>query len=67
MTIERATEQISYTVSGVGTFAGLVFNEWLALGGFIIMLMTFAVNTYFRLKRDEREQKIADRKFDAEI
>lgn len=65
MTIERATEQVSYAVSGVGTFAGLVFNEWLALGGLIIMMMTFAVNTYFRLKRDKREQKMSDREFDA--
>jgi len=57
MAIVKTTEQASYIVSGSGTLAGLAFNEWLALGGFILMAMTFGVNTYFRWKHDKREER----------
>jgi len=53
-------EQASYAASTSGTIAGLVFNEWLAFGGFILMLLTFGVNTYYRWKADKRDQKLQE-------
>jgi len=58
-------ETVSYATSTSGTIAGLVFNEWLALGGFCIMLATFGVNTYFRLQERKDKNKLEElrRKF----
>ena len=57
MSVIKTTEQASYIVSGTGTLAGLAFNEWLALGGLVIMALTFAVNTYFRWKHYKLEER----------
>lgn len=45
----------SYVTAGSGTVLGLAFNEWLALAGFLLMLLTFGVNTYYKRKADKRQ------------
>lgn len=51
----------SYISSGAIAGAGAwTVNEWLMVGGFLLGLATFAVNWYFKLRRDQREQAEAD-------
>lgn len=39
---------ISYSASVVTTVAGFTINEWVALGGFLIGVATFAVNWWYK-------------------
>lgn len=45
---EKATVAATYSASAVTTMAGLTINEWVALGGFLIGVATFAVNLWFK-------------------
>lgn len=45
----------SYMTAFISFFAGLNFNDWLALAGFIVVFATYLTNLYFQLKRDNRE------------
>ncbi len=42
------TSAVSYGASAVTTIAGLTINEWVALGGFLIGVATFAVNWWYK-------------------
>lgn len=52
---EQLASTVAYATTGSGTVLGLAFNEWVALAGFLLMLLTFGVNTYFKWKADRRE------------
>lgn len=45
----------SYLAGFSSFFAGLNFNDWLALAGFIVVFATYLTNLYFQSKRDNRE------------
>lgn len=45
----------SYIGSLVSIFAGLTFENILALGGFIILVSTFLMNRHYRKKADLRD------------
>lgn len=50
---------VSYTASGTATMFGvLTFNEWLALGGFVIAVLTFLFNVHHKreMRKIAREQ-----------
>lgn len=40
----------TYTASAITVVSGLSLTEWLAIGGFVMGLLTFAVNLYFQHK-----------------
>lgn len=50
----QASTAVSYTTSA-GVIAGGVYtlNEWLAIGGFCIALLTFASSIYFNIRREK--------------
>ena len=56
---------ISYISSAVALFAGLSFERYLALGGFIMIVATFLVNWHYKKKEDRRkkahEQRLAEK------
>lgn len=45
---DRVATVASYAAGGTAIVAGLSFNEWLALGGFIVALATFAYNVWYK-------------------
>lgn len=66
MMIERVQEKVQHitnfttpTGGGIATLGMLTFNEWLALGGFFLALLSFLLNWYYQHKRYvlERDRK----------
>lgn len=45
-----AASTATYTASGGAILGGLTLNNWLAIGGFVVALLTFAANLYFQHK-----------------
>ncbi|MFL7024270.1 phage holin [Enterovibrio norvegicus] len=59
--MNESASAISYSASAVTTMAGLTFNEWVALGGFLIGVATFAVNWWYKhaqtkIMQDKQDQ-----------
>lgn len=54
----------TYVASVVALVSGISFNEWVALGGLLLGMATFAVNWYYRAKQDKRDQMRMRRKTD---
>ena len=47
-------------IGATGTMTGSIlgwFNEWVGLLSFIVLLSTFAVNLYFRIKESNRHDR----------
>lgn len=57
----------SYVSSFLSIFAGLSFENWLALGGFIVLISTFMMNRHYRKKQDNRDQSEDDRKAELHV
>ena len=54
---DKATTAAAYTTSTATFLAGsMSLNEWLALGGFVLAVITFAINLHYQRKRDRREE-----------
>jgi 4-hydroxybenzoate polyprenyltransferase len=61
---DKITTAAAYSTSGATFLAGsMSLNEWLAVGGFILAVATFAVNIYFQRKRDRREERLSERRW----
>ncbi len=57
--------QSSYITNFAGfTFGALTFNEWVMAITIILGVLTFAVNTYFQIKRNMREKEKASRELE---
>lgn len=55
---DKVTTAAAYGTSGATFIAGsMSLNEWLAIGGFILAVLTFVINFYFQRKRDRREER----------
>jgi hypothetical protein len=57
----------SYVSSFLSIFAGLSFENWLALGGFIVLISTFMMNRHYRKKQDNRDQSAEQRKSELHV
>lgn len=56
--MDKAATNASYITSGGSTVFGLLtFNEWLALGGFALAVLTFLVNWWYRRKHYQLEER----------
>lgn len=56
--MDRGPTAASYITSGGSTVIGLLtFNEWLALGGFALAVLTFLVNWWYRRKHYQLEER----------
>lgn len=54
---DKVTTAAAYATSGATFLAGsMSLNEWLALGGFILAVITFVINFHYQRKRDRREE-----------
>ncbi|MBE5251745.1 phage holin family protein [Mixta sp. Marseille-Q2057] len=63
---DKVTTAAAYTTSGATFLAGsMSLNEWLAIGGFILAVLTFAVNIHFQRKRDRREERMSQMRWGA--
>lgn len=51
--VQAATSVATPTGAGVAGVGALTFNEWLALGGFLLALGGFVINWYYQHKRYE--------------
>lgn len=60
-TIETTTG-LSYGSGLAGLVAGLTLNDWLAIGGFVFMALTYLTNLYFRLKAESREIELHEQR-----
>ena len=61
---DKLTTAAAYTTSSATFLAGsMSLNEWLAIGGFILAVLTFGVNVYFQRKRDRREEKLSEKRW----
>lgn len=58
--VQLVTNFTGPTGAATATAGALTFNEWLAVGGFLIALASFFVNWYYQHKRDKREQERAN-------
>lgn len=58
---EVTSTPATYAASAFTVIAGLELNEWLAVSGIILGIMTFAVNWYYNHKRMEILRKRHDR------
>lgn len=45
---DRVASTVSYLGAGAAVFGGISFNEWLALGGFIVAVLTFCYNIWYK-------------------
>ncbi|MEN3753743.1 holin [Mangrovibacter sp. SLW1] len=54
---DKVTTAASYSTAGATFIAGsMSLNEWLAVGGFVLAVLTFGINFYYQRKRDRREE-----------
>lgn len=61
---DKLTTAAAYTTSSATFLAGsMSLNEWLAIGGFILAVLTFGVNVHFQRKRDRREEKLSEKRW----
>ncbi len=51
----------TYTASAITVVSGLSLTEWLAIGGFVVGLLTFAVNLYFQNKNFQLNKEQAEK------
>lgn len=57
MKAESLTPQASYITNGAGfTWGALTFNQWIMGITIVLGILTFAVNSYYQWKRNERER-----------
>ena len=52
---EVTSTPATYVASAVTVWAGLTLNEWLAVSGIILGVLTFAVNWYYKHKEYKRK------------
>ena len=45
---DRVASTVSYAGAGAAVLGGLSLNEWFALGGFIVAVITFAYNVWYK-------------------
>lgn len=60
-TIETTTG-LSYGSGLAGVLTGLTLNDWLAIGGFAFMALTYLTNLYFRLEARQREIELHEQR-----
>ncbi|WP_414617121.1 phage holin [Zhongshania sp.] len=58
MAPDKASTVVSYTASAVTTVAGLSINEWVAIGGLLIGVATFATNVWFRREQIKIQREL---------
>ena len=58
---EKVAHVTTYVAGTTAVVGGLAIHEYLAIGGFIIACLSFAVNLYYKQKHDRRQQRIEDR------
>lgn len=58
MTPDKVSTAVSYTASAVTTVAGLSINEWVAIGGLLIGVATFATNVWFRREQIKIQREL---------
>ncbi len=63
MFIEKVQEKVQVVTNvtgpigaGTATVGALTLNEWMALGGFLLALLSFLLNWYYQHKRYEIEK-----------
>lgn len=66
--VAASAPKIMYGGAGLMTWGGLSLNDWMAVGGFVIGLIGYLTNLYFKhkhfkLAQLETEAKMADRGF----
>lgn len=54
--VQHITSITNPTGAGVAAAGALTFNEWMALGGFLLALGGFIVNWYYQHKRYKLEE-----------
>lgn len=59
-TAAATASKATYTGSITTITGWLMSNEFIAVGGFALAVLGFAVNVYFRLKEDRRQQREHD-------
>lgn len=52
----------TYGGGWLSVFVGLTFENWLALVGSIVLILTFLTNLYFKLRSEAREQELHELK-----
>jgi gamma-glutamyltranspeptidase len=57
-----ATTGFSYGSGLAGLVTGLTLNDWLAIGSFVFMALTYLTNLYFRLKAEKREIELYEQR-----
>ena len=60
--VEKITTVTSLTVSVSVGLWGFTFNEWVALGGFVLAIITLLINWYYKrlhykLAQDEKKKE----------
>lgn len=62
--IEQASaataSKLTYTGGATSMAGWLISNEFIAVGGFALAVLGFAVNVYFKVRDDRRQQSIYD-------
>lgn len=56
-TAAASASKATYTGSATTMFGWLMSNEFIAVGGFVLAVLGFAVNLYFKIKEDRRQQR----------
>lgn len=56
------TTGFSYGSGLAGLVTGLTLNDWLAIGSFVFMALTYLTNLYFRLKAEKREIELYEQR-----
>lgn len=62
---EKTANTVNYSVQSAAVVAGvLTFEQWIALAGLVLMLLTFVLNSWLQVRRDKRESELNDLKKD---
>ena len=66
--VAASAPKLMYTGSGLMMAGGMSLNDWMAVGGFLIGLIGYLTNLYykrkhFKLAQQETEARLADRGF----
>lgn len=54
------TTGLSYGSGLAGVLWGMTLNEWLAIGGFVFMALTYFTNLFYRERDERRKQEMHD-------
>ena len=63
---ERSAVTTNYAVQSTAVVAGVLsFDQWIALAGLGLMLLSFGLSAWLQIRKDQRDSKLAQLKEDS--